>query len=335
MKLHIDRALPVPLGRQLRGVIEYGIACGELAPGTRLPSVRELAGELGIAPMTVSQVYKALKSEGLVDTISGSGTFICQRTKQEPRDNQRATVLRNRIDKLIDDGLALGFGPSELTGLFGARVALRAEPRRSLRLLLTGIFTHATRAYAEAVAQRLPPGDEIEATTLDELKTKPVHRRQAAAADLVICFANRLAEVAELLPENQIVALSFIPSEPTRTALAGLDPLARLGVVSVFPEFLPIMMSGIQRFAPHVADISAALLDQQDLPNQLAGRDVIVYATGAEALVGAFAPGVRYIEYRHTPDPADIERNLLPLLEELRQPEPNFTDTAVVSEENL
>src|SRR5262245_55122963 len=43
MRLTVDRDLPVPLGVQLRGLIEYGITCGELAAGERLPSVRELA----------------------------------------------------------------------------------------------------------------------------------------------------------------------------------------------------------------------------------------------------------------------------------------------------
>ena len=50
----LDRALPVPLGTQLRGLIEFGIALGELPAGQRLPSVRELAERANIAPMTVS-----------------------------------------------------------------------------------------------------------------------------------------------------------------------------------------------------------------------------------------------------------------------------------------
>src|SRR5215213_10559619 len=76
MNLRIDRELPVPVGVQLRGLIEYGIACGELAPGTRLPSVRGLAADLHLAPMTVSQVYKELSASGLLQSRAGSGTFV-------------------------------------------------------------------------------------------------------------------------------------------------------------------------------------------------------------------------------------------------------------------
>src|SRR5690606_12102731 len=53
----LDRALPVPLGIQLSGLIQYGIALGDLTAGTRLPPVRDLAERAGIAPMTVVGVY--------------------------------------------------------------------------------------------------------------------------------------------------------------------------------------------------------------------------------------------------------------------------------------
>src|SRR6476619_2806075 len=52
----LDRSLPVSLSLQLKGLIEYGIACGELPAGTRLPSVRELAHAGGIAPMPAAAV---------------------------------------------------------------------------------------------------------------------------------------------------------------------------------------------------------------------------------------------------------------------------------------
>ena len=95
MNLRIDRDLPVPFGVQLRGLIEYGIACGELAPGSRLPSVRELAALLGLAPMTVSQVYKELKASGLLEGRAGAGTCVAAINPgepAEPADGRCATV---------------------------------------------------------------------------------------------------------------------------------------------------------------------------------------------------------------------------------------------------
>ena len=71
MEFFVDRELPVPLRTQLQGLIEYGIACGELAPGEILPSVRELAEKVGVAPMTVSQVYVDANGNATVNWSRG------------------------------------------------------------------------------------------------------------------------------------------------------------------------------------------------------------------------------------------------------------------------
>lgn len=66
---------------QLRGII----MAGHLAGGERLPSVRQLAGDLGIAPGTVARVYKSLESEGLITTRIGSGARVREGVTTTPR----------------------------------------------------------------------------------------------------------------------------------------------------------------------------------------------------------------------------------------------------------
>ncbi|MEI2422099.1 GntR family transcriptional regulator, partial [Arthrospira platensis SPKY2] len=75
MPIRIDRDLPVPVPLQLQGQIEYGVTSGDFPPGSRLPSVRELAADLGVSPVTVSAVYRRLRSAGLIDGAPGRGTF--------------------------------------------------------------------------------------------------------------------------------------------------------------------------------------------------------------------------------------------------------------------
>lgn len=57
---------------QIRGLI----TTGRLAGGERLPSVRQLAGDLGLAPGTVAKAFRQLESDGLVVTRIGSGTTV-------------------------------------------------------------------------------------------------------------------------------------------------------------------------------------------------------------------------------------------------------------------
>ena len=81
-----------------------GIACGELLPGARLPSVRELADELSVAPMTVSQVYRELKDGGLIEARSGLGTFVTENGGPAGFD-PRLAALQRQLDGVIEDAL--------------------------------------------------------------------------------------------------------------------------------------------------------------------------------------------------------------------------------------
>lgn len=67
---------PVPIGEQILTGIRTLIAQGELKPGDELPPVRQLAGDLGVNLNTVARAYRALESDGLLQTARGRGTRI-------------------------------------------------------------------------------------------------------------------------------------------------------------------------------------------------------------------------------------------------------------------
>ncbi|HEY9348856.1 MAG TPA: GntR family transcriptional regulator [Inquilinus sp.] len=314
MKLQIDRELPVPLGLQVKGLIEYGIACGELSPGERLPSVRELAESLAVAPMTVALVYRGLREAGLIETSRGRGSFVAESGEPRRRPRTEIAEIQRRLDHLIDDAVAIGLTPADLTGMVQARLMQRRPRRPARTVVMLGLFRDATRAYAAAIQSRLPDGTTVQPLTMDELRGDEAARRRAAEAELVVTFPNRQREAAALLPDSRVIAIRFIPSEETRRALAGLDPLARLGIASRFADFLPIMKSGVQRFAPHVRQVAGAALGTPALDTVIDQSDVMVLSTGAESVLPRLRPGVRAIEYRHSPDPVDVDQQIVPLL---------------------
>src|ERR1051326_2340134 len=289
MPFNIDPDLPVPLRSQLRGVIEYGIVCGQLAPGLRLPPVRTMASQLGIAPMTVSQVYKELKAAGLLETKPGHGTFVS--TSMLAQVKPQILELQPRIDALLDDPPAAGLPAADLVALLSARINRRNRPGRGLRLVFVGIFEEATRAYGVDIQSHLPAGDSIQTTTLGAIASEALARQHVLNADLVLTLANRKNDLQEILgPKKRIMGVSYIPSERTRTMLAQIDPLARVAIVSTFPEFLPFMKAGVQRFAPHVHDIRSTILESADLAQVLQGADVVVRASGSERVTAMLPP---------------------------------------------
>ena len=313
-------------------MIEYGIVCGQLPAGLRLPPVRAMASQLNIAPMTVSQVYKELKDAGLLDTKPGHGTFVSASIPDQVRP--AILDLQLRIDQLLHDAAAAGLSGADLVGLVNARMNRRATAnKQGLRLVFVGLFEEATKAYGADIQAKLPDGDVISTTTMSEVTSNDLARQRALNADLVLTLANRKADVAEMLPKQRILGINYIPSERTRTLLAQIDPLARVCIVSTFPEFLPIMKAGVQRFAPHVQSIKATVLDVPGSQGNAGGNECRGARHRLRTGVRLLKSGTAHFEYRHTPDPCEIDQVLLPMLESIRGSFPATAEPAPKSEE--
>lgn len=80
MILHVDQESAVPVFEQLRVQLERLIASGQLRPGSRLPTIRDLAADLGLARGTVNKVYETLARDGWVQAAGRHGTVVLERT---------------------------------------------------------------------------------------------------------------------------------------------------------------------------------------------------------------------------------------------------------------
>lgn len=76
LNLAIRPESQVPPFEQLRAQLASMAASGELAPGARLPTVRQLAADLGLAANTVARTYRELEADGVVATHGRRGTFV-------------------------------------------------------------------------------------------------------------------------------------------------------------------------------------------------------------------------------------------------------------------
>jgi DNA-binding transcriptional regulator YhcF (GntR family) len=76
LQIRLDPAASEPPYEQIRGQIAARVESGRLEPGTRLPSVRSLAEDLGIAANTVARAYRELEHSGVVTTRGRNGTVV-------------------------------------------------------------------------------------------------------------------------------------------------------------------------------------------------------------------------------------------------------------------
>ncbi len=136
---------------QLVAEIEQQIRTGQLAPGDRLPPVREFAADRGLAPNTAAAVYKALATRGLVQGEGRRGTFVASKP-----------AVRVHIDEPIPDDLVnVANGnpdPALLPDLSAALTQVPAEPLLYGREQIVPALADLFRADFEA--------DEIDATEL-------------------------------------------------------------------------------------------------------------------------------------------------------------------------
>jgi DNA-binding transcriptional regulator YhcF (GntR family) len=82
--LAIDAESATAPFEQVRTQIAAAVAAGQLSPGTRLPTVRRLAADLGLAANTVARAYRELEADAVVATHGRRGTFVRSEIVDEP-----------------------------------------------------------------------------------------------------------------------------------------------------------------------------------------------------------------------------------------------------------
>jgi DNA-binding transcriptional regulator YhcF (GntR family) len=115
----VDGDSPVPPYEQLRGQLARQIQERTLAVGTRLPTVRRLAADLGLAVNTVGRAYRELEEAGLIETRGRAGSFVAAAGEQG----------RERARQAADDYAAVvtsvGLDPGEALSIIRAALGLR------------------------------------------------------------------------------------------------------------------------------------------------------------------------------------------------------------------
>jgi DNA-binding transcriptional regulator YhcF (GntR family) len=90
----VDPGSPVPPFEQLRTAIRQLVATGALPVGSRLPTVRQLAADLGLAPGTVGRAFRELEVEGIVESRGRHGTHVKSAPKR-PQSAERGRRIRD------------------------------------------------------------------------------------------------------------------------------------------------------------------------------------------------------------------------------------------------
>lgn len=121
----VDSSSPLPPYEQVRASLAGQINDRTLPVGTKLPTVRKLAADLGIAPNTIARAYRELEEAGLIETRGRAGSFVSASGDQSRQNAQRAAAEYANIAR------ALGLSRDEALAIVHAALDSAVTPHRS------------------------------------------------------------------------------------------------------------------------------------------------------------------------------------------------------------
>ncbi len=222
----IDRHADIPIGVQLAWALRARVHDGRLAPGQRLPGLRDLAEGLGVNVNTVRSVFQRLEQEGIVDSHQGSGTFVAS---TPPKPSAVGAIAADAARAAHDTGV----DPREVAAALyvtPADVARQPEPdsdaarRQRLRTQiaslegtlseLEGRHPGLVPVPAEARAVRGRGPRLLDVGELEAVQAQLVRRLAAVQAAI-----DKLGEDAEEPPAPKPKkSPAKVPAAPKRTA---------------------------------------------------------------------------------------------------------------------
>ena len=120
--IQVDLAGNTPAYQQIVNVLRTQFVAGAFQPGDQLPTVRQLAMDLGVHHNTVAEAYRLLAQEGWLDLKRGRGATILQRPNPAPSP-EAESQFAHRLDELTAKALAAGVEPTALAKQLDALAA--------------------------------------------------------------------------------------------------------------------------------------------------------------------------------------------------------------------
>src|SRR5437762_4933396 len=174
IQLQVDKQSPIPIRRQLTEQLKHLIEGGGVPREEALPSIRELAGFLGINPNTVARVIEDLKRSGYVEARRGTGVFVAAMPPARPSPLLRARLLRDVLVR----GAALGMTADDVAvGVLSVATVRPAAVHEALPVLLVECTPPELDFFAGQLADQLPV--RVDKVLLGDLATVVRREKQS------------------------------------------------------------------------------------------------------------------------------------------------------------
>jgi GntR family transcriptional regulator len=285
VNIAVSRTLGIPLATQIRDQIVAAISVGDLRPGDRLPTIRQLAEFLAINRNTVAQVYRLLEAEGYLSTRAGGGTTVADSPATTAATSTGA--LRQMVTQALRGAEAAGFTAREFAELAYYQTAGHTVP--AARILVVDEYQGELDFLHTTVSQTLPDSAVAAVLLADLQHDDPTQRAQRLAeVDFAVVAFYSLEQAQPVLAEADlpVLAAGIGPSLHSLRRITEECAGKQVAIVCTEPEGPPRMEASLRR-AGIIFDHPPrhAHVHQADLATNLASCEVVIASEGsAEAL---------------------------------------------------
>jgi len=277
VKLSIEPKSHLPVHIQLKEQIRFLILNGEMAPGTKLPTARQLAGFLRINRNTVLKSYQELVQEGLIECRQGKGCIVTERPMAltQPLTTRLLTI----VDTAISQASEIGVNPDDFATFAYALGKQRRDISVKRRLVFVECEAPITTTLAKAIQERLNDV-EVSPIILRDLREPSLEvKEQLREAYLVITTFFHIQEIKQLLSKSkkEVVALVVKPHLDKLVQIAEIPKGTRTALVCVSESCAMDMKRSLEHAGIKDLNTSIAGVDNQHrLAEAMAGRPVII-----------------------------------------------------------
>lgn len=304
----IDRKGAIPVSEQLRSAVEIAVINGDLAGGAVLPSVRQLARELGLASNTVVRAYRELESEGVLRSVPRRGYFVIG--VEEPQASPAFEEVQGLIDEVVQAATKAGIDRAQLLRLVANRAKDRARARR--RVAVVG-RRHAALAERVAETAKALADLDVEVTGLsfEELST-PEGSLKASGIDWYLVPVLETREAVALLGPHahRIIAMNRTLRTDVREFIRQQPEATLFGVIAG-DVYVGRTVATLRRIHPlRVQPISVSVMDAAGVERVLREAEVVVVGSLARPHLEGRLARLRqpWIEFINVPDEATLRR---------------------------
>lgn len=227
INIHILKKSPLSVREQIKRQIRLMIESRVLAPGQALPSARDMAALINVNRNTVTHAYKELSTEGLLEIVSGSGTFVAEGLSFKPK-----SALNEIFDEALQKALATGFKREEISEHFLNRLLSAVPDAGDKRVGVVDCNDEVVSHLCGLISQRV--GVRTTGVLIQELEQGDGQALSVLErCDLVVCGFNHLEELQTAVPDLPVEIVAVLLQVETKVinAFLGLPKRARAGFV--------------------------------------------------------------------------------------------------------